>query len=115
MDNSTPVSAYVLKALTAKLAPSRFPGMSPRTAALVGFVLGASFIEPPIVDVRVSTAGMLLARVRGEAATKHVIGTYTDIAPYYVGCLNSASIGDPYHRLAIPLAGSVDCAFWHDE
>ena len=34
--------------LSAKLHPSRFPGMSPLMAAIVGFVLGESFTHPEI-------------------------------------------------------------------
>ena len=41
-------------ALVNKLNPSRFPGMSPFMAAVVGFVLGESFTNPEIAELTVS-------------------------------------------------------------
>ena len=40
--------------LSAKLHPSRFPGMSPFMAAVVGYVLGESFTNPEIAEITVS-------------------------------------------------------------
>lgn len=40
-----------MKSLASKLHPSRFPGMSPMMAAVVGFVLGESFTDPAIAEV----------------------------------------------------------------
>jgi hypothetical protein len=40
--------------LTEKLNPSRFPGMSPMMAAIVGYVLGESFTNPEIAELTVS-------------------------------------------------------------
>lgn len=39
-----------------KLNPSRFPGMSPFMAAVVGYVLGESFTDPQIAEMRVREA-----------------------------------------------------------
>ena len=38
--------------LLTKLRPSRFPGMSPFMAAIVGYVLGESYTEPGIAESR---------------------------------------------------------------
>jgi hypothetical protein len=46
--------------LKKKLNPSRFPGMSPFMAAIVGFVLGESFTDPEIVEINVSEAENLV-------------------------------------------------------
>jgi hypothetical protein len=43
-----------METLLAKLNPSRFPGMSPFMAAIVGFVLGKSFTNPEIAEINVS-------------------------------------------------------------
>jgi hypothetical protein len=49
-----------------KLRPSRFPGMSPLMAAIVGFVLGESFTNPEIVEIAVSeTEGIVYFRKAG--------------------------------------------------
>jgi hypothetical protein len=37
-----------------KLNPARFPGMSPLMAAVVGYVLGESFTQPQIAEIKVS-------------------------------------------------------------
>jgi hypothetical protein len=46
--------------LVTKLKPSRFPGMSPFMAAVVGFVLGESFTKPQIAELAVSAAENLV-------------------------------------------------------
>lgn len=40
--------------LSKKLHPSRFPGMSPMMAAVVGYVVGESFTDPQIAEIAVS-------------------------------------------------------------
>src|SRR3954469_2911742 len=40
--------------LKRKLNPTRFPGMSPMMAAVVGYVLGESFTDPEIGEITVS-------------------------------------------------------------
>jgi len=39
--------------LKSKLKPTRFPGMSPLMAAIVGYVLGESFTTPEISEITV--------------------------------------------------------------
>lgn len=54
--------------LRSKLRPSRFPGMSPFMAAIVGFVLDESFTEPEIAELTVSeTEGLVYIRRAGAA------------------------------------------------
>jgi len=43
-----------MDSLAQKLNPSRFPGMSPMMAPVVGFVLGESFTDPAIAEIVVS-------------------------------------------------------------
>lgn len=43
-----------LSELANKLKPTRFPGMSPFMAAIVGYVFGESFTDPQIVEIAVS-------------------------------------------------------------
>jgi len=49
-----------MDSLKTKLHPSRFPGMSPFMAAIVGFVLGESFTDPAIAEINVSEAENLV-------------------------------------------------------
>ena len=44
----------------AKLRPARFPGVSPFMAAVAGYVLGESFTEPKIAEIRVSESENLV-------------------------------------------------------
>src|ERR1035437_891888 len=46
--------------LKKKLNPSRFPGMSPMMAAVVGFVFGESYTDPEIAEITVSEAENLV-------------------------------------------------------
>jgi hypothetical protein len=43
-----------MDSLVLKLNPSRFPGMSPMMAAIVGYVMGESFTNPEIAELTVS-------------------------------------------------------------
>ncbi|HET9409789.1 MAG TPA: hypothetical protein VFO39_21310 [Candidatus Sulfotelmatobacter sp.] len=86
------ISAYTLRSLIRKMHSDRFPAMSPRMAALVGFIVGASFIEPPIADLRVSTAGTVLARIEGESVAKHVIGEYGDLLCAWHALVSAAGL-----------------------
>jgi hypothetical protein len=55
-----------LETLLTKLHPSRFPGMSPFMAAIVGFVLGKSFTNPDIAELTVSeTENLVYIRKTG--------------------------------------------------
>jgi len=49
-----------MEELIRKLNPSRFPGMSPFMAAIVGFVLGESFTNPEIAEITVSESENLV-------------------------------------------------------
>jgi hypothetical protein len=49
-----------MDSLKRKLNPSRFPGMSPFMAAIVGFVLGESYTDPAIAEIAVSEAENLV-------------------------------------------------------
>ena len=46
--------------LKTKLNPTRFPGMSPMMAAIIGYVLSESFTDPAIAEITVSEAENLV-------------------------------------------------------
>jgi hypothetical protein len=66
-------------ALAQKLHPNRFPRMPGVMAAVVGFVLGARFSNPSIVEIVVTSDGSVLARVHGEIGANHFIGRHEDL------------------------------------
>jgi hypothetical protein len=65
--------------LVQKLDPVNFPPMSGLMAAIVGYVLGVTFIEPRIVEIAVTTDGFVLARPEGDLGSPHYLGRYADL------------------------------------
>ena len=55
--------------LADKLHPNRFPGMSGRMAAIVGYILGEEWSRPRIAELVVTSDGWLLARTWGMSAS----------------------------------------------
>jgi hypothetical protein len=68
----------VLRNLRAKLNPSRFPRMSPVMGAIVSFVVGAPFGDPPIAEIVIVHDGAVLARPEGTVKAQ-IIGCYDDL------------------------------------
>ena len=65
-------------ALTKKLHPNRFPGLSITMSAIVGFLVEEAFTEPAIADIIIIPQGLVIARTAGEASTVHILGAYTE-------------------------------------
>jgi hypothetical protein len=86
------ISAYLLKDLVRKLDPSRFPGMPPILAALTGFILGAEFFCPRIIEVVITDTGTVLAGVNGDAIEGRVIGSYSDVMRNWMRFISQAGI-----------------------
>ena len=56
-----------MESLRSKLNPSRFPGMSPFMAAIVGYVLEEPFTDPEIAEIKVSeTENLVYVRQVGS-------------------------------------------------
>ncbi len=56
-----------MDSLRNKLNPTRFPGMSPFMAAIVGYVLEESFTDPEIAEIQVSeTENLVYVRQVGS-------------------------------------------------
>ena len=68
----------VLRSLQAKRNPTRFPRMSPVMGAIVGYVVGAHFGDPPIADLMIVHDGAVLARPEG-AIKNQIVGCYDDL------------------------------------
>jgi len=65
-------------ALTQKLHPRRFPGMSGTMAAIVGYVLGEDWTTPEIAELHITSDGCVLARVSGDVGCNAFIGSVLD-------------------------------------
>jgi hypothetical protein len=56
-------------------------------AALVGYVLGARFVDPSIVEIVVTSDGVVFVRVEGEPSGHRFIGRYSDLLRNWVGLI----------------------------
>ncbi|HKU25539.1 MAG TPA: hypothetical protein VJQ54_08715 [Candidatus Sulfotelmatobacter sp.] len=65
--------------LVQKLDPVRYPKMSGVMAAIIGYILGVTFIEPRIAEIAVTSDGFVLARPDGELGSPHFLGRYADL------------------------------------
>lgn len=59
--------------LVDKLWPTRFPSMSDKMVAIVGFLLGEIWTEPKIVDLEV-VGGMVMVMHEDDVGYNHFIG-----------------------------------------
>jgi hypothetical protein len=78
--------------LKAKLNPQRFPAMSDKMAALVGFVLGEEFTEPPVAELVVTSDNCVLARNKGDIGANAFIGGYDDVKSNFIRLLEVADL-----------------------
>jgi len=60
------------------LHPSRFPGMSIKMRAIVGFIIGGNFTTPAIEQMIVTSDGILMARVTGDIGYNDLLGSVND-------------------------------------
>jgi Zn-dependent peptidase ImmA (M78 family)/DNA-binding XRE family transcriptional regulator len=85
-----PATNDVLRAgLIRKLDPSRFPSMSPKMAAIVGYVLEAPFTEPTVAELVVTHDGFVLAAREGDSGANELLGSRSDLDRNLVGLLNA--------------------------
>jgi hypothetical protein len=80
------------EALVKKLHPSGFDAMSPRMAALVGCVLGHGYTEPALVELTVTSDGILLARAEGDIGMNEFIGPSSEFRRNWEKLLDAADL-----------------------
>ena len=78
--------------LSDRLHPKRFPGMSGRMAALVGYILGKRWSKPRIAELVITSDGWLLARNRGHGGFDTIIGTAADLERNWSNLLRAANL-----------------------
>jgi hypothetical protein len=61
--------------LQVKLDPRRFPNMSPKFAAVVGYLLQIHVTDPRLVEITVTSDGWLLGRNEGDMGFNEFLGT----------------------------------------
>ena len=67
------------KHLSAKLHPSRFPGMSGKMAAIVNYILNRDGDIGSIAEMTVTSDGIVMARRRGDIGLNDFIGNVLDL------------------------------------
>ena len=66
--------------------------MSGKMAAVVGYVLGANFVDPAITEINVTSDGFVLARVQGDAGASRFIGNYADLLRNWLHLVGTAGL-----------------------
>ena len=76
-----------------KLDPRRFPHMSPRMAAFVGFITGRNYVSPAIRALAMASDGHLLVYAEGDNGyTAHSGPHYEAFSDYWANLLTYAGL-----------------------
>lgn len=65
--------------LAQKLDPSRFPNMSSKMAAIVGFFMGKEYTTPAIEALCVTSDGYCLAQQAGDIGFNSFLGEFSEV------------------------------------
>jgi hypothetical protein len=82
------------------LHPKRFPGMSGRMAAIVGYVLGQKWSSPAIAEMTVTTDGGVLARHEGDIGFNAFLGDQRDLIENWRRLLHVAGLSEAQRKQA---------------
>jgi hypothetical protein len=74
-----PTDDILRAGLIRKLDPRRFPGMSGKMAAIVGYILEERFTEPAIAEMAVTSDGFVLAAREGDSGANELLGSRRDL------------------------------------
>ena len=96
-------SSLPMAPLAAKLRPSRFPGMSPFMAAVVGYVVGESFTDPRIAEIKISEAENLVYIRREGAIGFDGIESLEDLRNNWNRLMDAAGLTVEERKLAVDL------------
>jgi hypothetical protein len=80
--------------LVEKLHPRRFPGMSPKMTAIVGYILRKRWTRPSIAELVITSDGWLLARDEGQVTFDAIVGTAEDLERNWGNLLRAAGLTD---------------------
>jgi hypothetical protein len=84
-----------------KLDPRRFPHMSPRMAAFVGFITGRNYVSPAIGALAMASDGHLLVYAEGDSGcTAHSGPHYEALLDYWDNLLTYAGLTEREKKTA---------------
>ena len=69
----------VPEAIKTKLHPSRFPNITPKLVALLGWLLKKEFTDPAISALYVTSDGFFLAQNKGDIGFNNFMGDVKDL------------------------------------
>ena len=75
-----------------KLHPERFQGMSPKMAAIVGYVCDEKFTNPAITELVITSDGFLLATHEGDIGCNDMLGGESDLKRNWHNLLDAAGL-----------------------
>ena len=90
-----------MSTLKAKLKPTRFPGMSPLMAAIVGYVLGESFTTPEISEITVGESDNLVYIRKSGAIGFDGIQSLEDLRDNWNRLLDAAGLTPEERKEAV--------------
>lgn len=80
--------------LSDKLHPQRYPNMSGKMAAVVGYILGEEWSKPRIAELVITSDGWVLARDEGQIGFGTIVGTVMDLERNWSNLLRAAGLTD---------------------
>lgn len=81
------------------LHPSRFPGMSTKMMAVVGFMIEEKFTTPSIEQMIVTSDGILMARVTGDIGYNDILGSVNDFKQNWDKLIHLQNLGLAYDEV----------------
>ena len=78
--------------LSERLHPQRYPGMSGKMAAIVGYILGEEWSKPRIAELVITSDGWVLARDEGQIGFDTIVGTAADLERNWGNLLRAAGL-----------------------
>jgi hypothetical protein len=75
------------------LYPGRFPGMSPKMMAIVGYLIESKFTSPSIEEMIVTSDGFLMARVSGDIGCNDMLGTVSEFKKNWNTLIHISNLG----------------------
>lgn len=80
--------------LSKKLNPAGFTEMSPKMAAIVGYIIDAKFTNPSITDLCITGDGFVLAQQEGDIGLNQFIGNVDDLERNWNTLLDVAQLSN---------------------
>jgi len=81
------------------LHPRRFPGMSGRMAAIVGYIMERRYTDPEIVEMAVTSDGFVMATQ--ETGENGMVGSAQDLMANWRKLLRAAELTKPQRDAAM--------------